>query len=204
MKVKRAGWLSPPGSGPSSTPRWFGVPTTVLTVPVASAILRRAWLALSAMMTLRNPDGVRRAIRDLSLTADRRNEARLAVIDTLVSRFFEDLPPDASPGTLDAMRLLDQGHAGDAADHRQPHRPVRRLLLQRPGQHRHPDRKGVGQRQDVGGRQARQGKERADQAEAPCHAPQPEDARPPEDKPDAGGHTEEDAVAPGHRKVSLP
>ncbi len=69
---------------------------------------RRQLVLLSVMMTLRNPDGVRQAIRDLSLSADRRNHTRLEVIDGCVTRFFEQLPPDASPGTLDAMRLLDR------------------------------------------------------------------------------------------------
>ena len=69
---------------------------------------RRQLVLLSVMMTLRNPDGVRQAIRDLSLSADRRNHTRLEVIDGCVARFFEQLPPDASPGTLDAMRLLDR------------------------------------------------------------------------------------------------
>jgi ubiquinone biosynthesis protein len=69
---------------------------------------RRQLVLLSVMMTLRNPDGVRHAIRDLALSAHQRNQARLGVIDTCVQRFFDEMPPDASPGTLDAMRLLDR------------------------------------------------------------------------------------------------
>jgi predicted unusual protein kinase regulating ubiquinone biosynthesis (AarF/ABC1/UbiB family) len=69
---------------------------------------RRQLVLLSVMMTLRNEDGVRQAIRDLSLSADRRNDTRLPVIEDCVRRFFEQLPPDASPGTMDAMRLLDR------------------------------------------------------------------------------------------------
>jgi ubiquinone biosynthesis protein len=69
---------------------------------------RRQLVLLSVMMTLRNPDGVRQAIHDLALSADRRNHFRLDIIETCVSRFFEQLSPDASPGTLDAMRLLDR------------------------------------------------------------------------------------------------
>jgi ubiquinone biosynthesis protein len=69
---------------------------------------RRQMVMLSVMMTLRNPDGVRRAIRDLALSADRRNHAHLGAIDGCVKRFFTQLVPDASPGTLDAMRLMDR------------------------------------------------------------------------------------------------
>ena len=69
---------------------------------------RRQLVLLSVMMTLRNRDGVRQAIHDLALSADRRNHARLGVIEVCVNRFFEQLSPDASPGTLDAMRLLDR------------------------------------------------------------------------------------------------
>ncbi len=69
---------------------------------------RRQLVMLSVMMTLRNAAGVREAIRDLSLSAGPRNHARLPVIDACVERFFDQLPPEASPGTLDAMRLLDR------------------------------------------------------------------------------------------------
>lgn len=69
---------------------------------------RRQLVLLSVMMTLRNRDGVRQAIRDLSLSADHRNRDRLGVIESCVNRFFEQMPPDARPGTLDAMRLLDR------------------------------------------------------------------------------------------------
>jgi ubiquinone biosynthesis protein len=68
---------------------------------------RRQLVLLSVMMTLRNPDGVRRAIRDLSLSADPRNRSHLGAVDLCVHHFFEGLPED-SPGTLDAMRLLDR------------------------------------------------------------------------------------------------
>jgi hypothetical protein len=59
-------------------------------------------------MTLRNREGVRQAIRDLSLGADRRNEAHFPAIDRCIASFFEQAPADASSGTLDAMRLLDR------------------------------------------------------------------------------------------------
>ena len=69
---------------------------------------RRQLLLLSVMMTLRNPEGVRHAIRDLAMCVDRRNRPRLGLIDRSVESFFAQLPPEASPGTLDAMRLLDR------------------------------------------------------------------------------------------------
>jgi ubiquinone biosynthesis protein len=69
---------------------------------------RRQLVLLSVMMTLRNPDGVREAVQDLALSADRRNHAHRDAMDACVTRFFDQLPPDASPGTLDAMRLLDR------------------------------------------------------------------------------------------------
>jgi ubiquinone biosynthesis protein len=69
---------------------------------------RRQLVLLSVMMTLRNPEGVRQAIRDLALSADLRNHAHLGVIERCVKRFFEQLPDDAAPGTLDAMRLMDR------------------------------------------------------------------------------------------------
>ena len=69
---------------------------------------RRQLVLLSVMMTLRNREGVRQAIRDLSLGADRRNEAHFPAIDRCIASFFEQAPADASSGTLDAMRLLDR------------------------------------------------------------------------------------------------
>ena len=69
---------------------------------------RRQLVLLSVMMTLRNAEGVRQAVRDLALGAGRGNRDRLDVADAAVRQFFEQLPPDASPGTLDAMRLLDR------------------------------------------------------------------------------------------------
>jgi ubiquinone biosynthesis protein len=69
---------------------------------------RRQLVMLSVMMTLRNRDGVHFAIRDLSLSAGQQNRERLGVIESCVNRFFEEMPPDAKPGTLAAMRLLDR------------------------------------------------------------------------------------------------
>jgi ubiquinone biosynthesis protein len=64
---------------------------------------RRQLVLLAVMMTLRNPEGVRRSIHELALGGGAHR-----VIDDCVTRFFDQLPPDASPGTLDAMRLLDR------------------------------------------------------------------------------------------------
>ena len=69
---------------------------------------RRQLVLLSAMMVLRNPDGVRQAIRRLSLAGGSGNRTRRGAIDRAVAAFFEQLPAGASPGTLDAMRLLDR------------------------------------------------------------------------------------------------
>src|SRR6185295_3929472 len=69
---------------------------------------RRQLVMLSVMMTLRSPGGVRQAVHDLAISADRRNHARLGAIESCVTRFFAQLPPGASPGTLEAMRLLDR------------------------------------------------------------------------------------------------
>ena len=69
---------------------------------------RRQLVLLSVMMTLGNREGVRQAIRDLSLSADQRNRARFGAIESCVDRFFDQLSPDDSPGTLEAMRLLDR------------------------------------------------------------------------------------------------
>ena len=69
---------------------------------------RRQLVLLTVMMILRDPEGVRQAIRALSLIADRRNRARLARIDRTVAGFFDQLPPDTASGMLDAMRLLDR------------------------------------------------------------------------------------------------
>jgi ubiquinone biosynthesis protein len=63
---------------------------------------RRQLMLLTLMMTLRNPEGVSEAIRALA----RRDEE--GMISREVKRFFDQLPPDASPGALDAMRLLDE------------------------------------------------------------------------------------------------
>jgi ubiquinone biosynthesis protein len=67
---------------------------------------RRQLVLLAVMMVLRNPEGVREAIHALSSRGRQRDRDRL--IDFHVDRFFREPPKGWSPGTLDAMRLLDE------------------------------------------------------------------------------------------------
>ncbi|HEY2014510.1 MAG TPA: AarF/UbiB family protein [Bryobacteraceae bacterium] len=69
--------------------------------------LRRQLAMLALMMNLRNRQGVREAICALSSDDRGRRKAREHLIDEMVRHFFDRLPPDRSPGTLDAMMLLD-------------------------------------------------------------------------------------------------
>jgi ubiquinone biosynthesis protein len=67
---------------------------------------RRQLVLLVVMMILRNAEGVRAAIRALAESRGRQRD-RDNLIDFHVDRFFRDPPKGWSPGTLDAMRLLD-------------------------------------------------------------------------------------------------
>ena len=67
---------------------------------------RRQLVLLAVMMVLRNPEGVREAIHARSSRGRQRDRDRL--IDFHVDRFFRESPKGWSPGTLDAMRLLDE------------------------------------------------------------------------------------------------
>jgi len=69
---------------------------------------RRHLVLLVVMMLLRNRDGVRDSIHALSRTDPARQPAREQIIDHHVDRFFRQLPAGRAPGTLDAMRLLDE------------------------------------------------------------------------------------------------
>jgi ubiquinone biosynthesis protein len=69
---------------------------------------RRQLVLLVVMMVLRNPSGVREAIRALSAESPGRLRNRDGLIDYHVDRFFHEPPKGWSPGTLDAMRLLDE------------------------------------------------------------------------------------------------
>ena len=69
---------------------------------------RRQLVLLPVMLGLRNRPGVQQAIHALSLPSGHGGSGRLHTIDQNVDRFFGELAPGESPGTLDAMRLLDQ------------------------------------------------------------------------------------------------
>jgi ubiquinone biosynthesis protein len=69
---------------------------------------RRQLVLLVVMMILRNPAGVREAIHALSAQSPGRPRDRDRLIDYHVDRFFCEPPKGWSPGTLDAMRLLDE------------------------------------------------------------------------------------------------
>jgi len=72
-----------------------------------SLAARRQLVLLAVMMMLRNREGVRDAVQALSRGPGRR-PARERLIGRLVDRYFDNLPSDAAPGTLDAMVLLDK------------------------------------------------------------------------------------------------
>jgi ubiquinone biosynthesis protein len=67
---------------------------------------RRRLILLALMMILRNRAGVRDAIQGLSRGGQKRRRERL--IARLVDRYFDRLPAGFSPGTLDAMMLMDE------------------------------------------------------------------------------------------------
>jgi predicted unusual protein kinase regulating ubiquinone biosynthesis (AarF/ABC1/UbiB family) len=69
---------------------------------------RRNLILLVVMTILRNQAGVRRAIYALSGNSGGRRRDRERIIDLHVSRYFDRLSSSLSPGTLDAMRLLDE------------------------------------------------------------------------------------------------
>jgi len=68
---------------------------------------RRQLVLLAVMMLLRNREGVRQAVRHLAVSGPR-GRGKAQIIDRAVVEFFQELPKDATPGTLDAMRLLDR------------------------------------------------------------------------------------------------
>ena len=69
---------------------------------------RRHLVLLVVMMLLKNQQGVRDSIVALSRDEPGRQPARDRIIDQHVNRFFRKLPSGRAPGTLDAMRLLDE------------------------------------------------------------------------------------------------
>ena len=68
---------------------------------------RRHLVMLVVMMLRGSREGVRQAILSLSGNGPGRRK-RERLIDSHVERFFDRIPPGRSPGTLDAMRLLDE------------------------------------------------------------------------------------------------
>ncbi len=69
-----------------------------------SLAARRQVVMLALMMILRNPERVAQAIYALSL----RGAGRKRLIERRTQKFFRELPKGHSPGTLDAMELLDE------------------------------------------------------------------------------------------------
>ena len=69
---------------------------------------RRQLVLLVVMTILRNAEGVRQAIRALSRNSPEPRRDRERLIDFHVNQFFGQLAHGRSPGTLDAMRLLDE------------------------------------------------------------------------------------------------
>jgi len=70
--------------------------------------LRRHLALLVVMTTLRNAAGVSEAIENLSAMSVEKDSARSRLIAEHVGRFFDGLPGDHNPGSLDAMLLLDR------------------------------------------------------------------------------------------------
>ncbi|HLK47341.1 MAG TPA: AarF/UbiB family protein, partial [Bryobacteraceae bacterium] len=73
-----------------------------------SLAARRHVVLLAVMMLLRRPAGVAEAICALSRRHPRTHRIPQALIERRVRRFFTNLPPDRTPGVLDAMNLLDE------------------------------------------------------------------------------------------------
>jgi ubiquinone biosynthesis protein len=70
--------------------------------------LRRQTALLALMMILRNVDGVRAAIHALSRMDGRASGKGERLIDATLDAYFDQLAPEYSPGTLDALSLVDQ------------------------------------------------------------------------------------------------
>jgi ubiquinone biosynthesis protein len=70
--------------------------------------LRRHLALLVIMTVLRNPNGVRGAIRNLASTNEKRDVEKIRLIDERVNRFFKELPYNRVAGSIDAMQLLDE------------------------------------------------------------------------------------------------
>lgn len=70
--------------------------------------LRRHLARLVIMTVLRNPGGVRDALVQLASPSERRDPAKLRLIQERVESFFKNLPWNRGAGSIDAMLLLDQ------------------------------------------------------------------------------------------------
>ncbi|HYL75920.1 MAG TPA: AarF/UbiB family protein [Bryobacteraceae bacterium] len=70
--------------------------------------MRRQLTLLVVMTVLRNPGGVADAIRRLATEGQALDPAAERVIQNRVGKYFRELPYNYSPGSLDAMRLLDR------------------------------------------------------------------------------------------------
>jgi ubiquinone biosynthesis protein len=70
--------------------------------------LRRHLALLVIMTVLRNPGGVRQALRNLASASDRQDSEKVRVIEERVDRFFKELPYNRTAGSIDAMQLLDE------------------------------------------------------------------------------------------------
>ena len=68
---------------------------------------RKNVVMLVLMMTLRDGDGIVKAIEDLCQLHASRNQGETDIIRAHVERLLDDLPLTKLPGPMDAMRLLD-------------------------------------------------------------------------------------------------
>jgi ubiquinone biosynthesis protein len=73
-----------------------------------SLAMRRSVVMLAIMMLLRKSGGVSEAICGLSRPRRHGHRVPRRLIESYVTRFFEELPKGRSPGVLDAMTLLDE------------------------------------------------------------------------------------------------
>ncbi len=73
-----------------------------------SRVMRRRLALLVIMTVLRNGGGVKDALLNLASPGERRDPAKVRLIQEHVDRFFKELPFNRFAGSLDAMLLLDE------------------------------------------------------------------------------------------------